>query len=134
MRPGSSRASFALGSRIGTSPTAPRRCCTPRSGSPPNGSPTGCRRPCPTAPTSSDPGGAVKRIRLDSLLAERGVYESRSRAAASVIAGEVMLLPSRSRALKPGQLVAPDVELEVAAGLPYVSRGGVKLANALDAL
>jgi 23S rRNA (cytidine1920-2'-O)/16S rRNA (cytidine1409-2'-O)-methyltransferase len=76
----------------------------------------------------------VKRIRLDSLLAQRGVYESRSRAAASVIAGEVMLLPSRSRALKPGQLVAPDVEIEVAAGLPYVSRGGVKLANALDAL
>jgi len=76
----------------------------------------------------------LERIRLDSLLAERGLFESRARAAASVLAGEVMLLPSRNRALKPGQMVAPDVELEVAGRLPYVSRGGIKLANALDAL
>jgi 23S rRNA (cytidine1920-2'-O)/16S rRNA (cytidine1409-2'-O)-methyltransferase len=75
----------------------------------------------------------VKRVRLDSLLAERGLFESRARAAASVIAGEVLLLPGRRRAEKPGQLVAEDVELEIAGGPPYVSRGGVKLANALDA-
>jgi 23S rRNA (cytidine1920-2'-O)/16S rRNA (cytidine1409-2'-O)-methyltransferase len=50
-----------------------------------------------------------------------------------VLAGEVMLLPGRRRADKPGQLVADDVELEVATPSPYVSRGAVKLVNALSA-
>ncbi len=76
----------------------------------------------------------VKRVRLDSLLSDRGLFPSRSRAAASVLAGEVLLLPDRTRALKPGQLVPTDVELELAAGRAYVSRGGIKLANGLDAL
>ncbi len=76
----------------------------------------------------------MPRVRLDSLLAERGLFDSRTRAAAAVLAGDVMLLPGRRRADKPGQLVGEDVELEVAQGPPYVSRGGVKLANALDAL
>ncbi len=76
----------------------------------------------------------VARVRLDSLLAERGLYESRSRAAAAVMAGDVLLLPDRRRASKPGQAVASDVEVEVAAPPPYVSRGGIKLANALEAL
>jgi 23S rRNA (cytidine1920-2'-O)/16S rRNA (cytidine1409-2'-O)-methyltransferase len=71
--------------------------------------------------------------RLDSLLAERGLYPSRSRAAAAVIAGDVHVGPGRRRAEKPGQLVAPDVELDVNAPPPYVSRGGIKLANALEA-
>jgi 23S rRNA (cytidine1920-2'-O)/16S rRNA (cytidine1409-2'-O)-methyltransferase len=75
----------------------------------------------------------VKRVRLDALLCERGLYPSRARAAASVLAGEVMLLPGRRRAEKPGQLVADDVELEVATPSPYVSRGALKLANALEA-
>jgi 23S rRNA (cytidine1920-2'-O)/16S rRNA (cytidine1409-2'-O)-methyltransferase len=73
-------------------------------------------------------------VRLDSLLAERGLFESRTRAAAAVIAGQVHLGPGRRRAEKPGQLVDPAVELEVEGPPPYVSRGGVKLANALDAL
>jgi 23S rRNA (cytidine1920-2'-O)/16S rRNA (cytidine1409-2'-O)-methyltransferase len=72
--------------------------------------------------------------RLDQLLAERGLFESRARAAASVLAGEVLLLPDRRRADKPGQMVADDVELEVRQSNEFVSRGGVKLANALDAL
>jgi 23S rRNA (cytidine1920-2'-O)/16S rRNA (cytidine1409-2'-O)-methyltransferase len=76
----------------------------------------------------------MRRIRLDQLLSERGVFPSRSRAAASVLAGEVMLLPGRRRAEKPGQLVTEDVELELAAAPRYASRGGIKLANALDAL
>jgi 23S rRNA (cytidine1920-2'-O)/16S rRNA (cytidine1409-2'-O)-methyltransferase len=76
----------------------------------------------------------MRRVRLDSLLSERGLFASRSRAAASVLAGEVMLLPDRRRAQKPGQLVPEDIELEVASGREYVSRGGVKLANALDHL
>jgi 23S rRNA (cytidine1920-2'-O)/16S rRNA (cytidine1409-2'-O)-methyltransferase len=73
-------------------------------------------------------------VRLDSLLAERGLFDSRSRAAAAVLAGDVLLGPGRSRAEKPGQLVAADVEVAVSAPPPFVSRGGVKLANALDAL
>jgi 23S rRNA (cytidine1920-2'-O)/16S rRNA (cytidine1409-2'-O)-methyltransferase len=76
----------------------------------------------------------MRRVRIDSLLSERGVFESRSRAAASVLAGEVMLLPERRRAEKPGQLVPEDVELELRRAPQFVSRGGIKLANALDAL
>ncbi|MEJ7894754.1 MAG: TlyA family RNA methyltransferase [Solirubrobacteraceae bacterium] len=76
----------------------------------------------------------MPRVRLDALLAERGLFESRSRAAAAVIAGDVMLLPGRRRADKPGQSVDPAVEVEVVAPPPFVSRGGIKLANALDAL
>jgi 23S rRNA (cytidine1920-2'-O)/16S rRNA (cytidine1409-2'-O)-methyltransferase len=76
----------------------------------------------------------VRRVRLDSLLAERGLFESRTRAAAAVLAGQVHLGAGRRRAEKPGQLVAEDVELDVSARDPYVSRGGLKLAAALDAL
>ena len=76
----------------------------------------------------------MRRVRIDSLLAQRGVFASRSRAAASVIAGEVMLGPDRRRAEKPGQMVPEDVELEVQAAPAFVSRGGTKLANALDGL
>lgn len=76
----------------------------------------------------------MPRVRLDSLLAERGLFASRSRAAAAILAGHVHVGPGRARAAKPGQLVEEDVELAVDAPPPYVSRGGVKLANALDAL
>jgi 23S rRNA (cytidine1920-2'-O)/16S rRNA (cytidine1409-2'-O)-methyltransferase len=74
----------------------------------------------------------VTRVRIDTLLSERGMFPSRSAAAASVLAGDVLLLPDRRRAEKPGQLVSDDVELEVVQGPPFVSRGGVKLRNALD--
>jgi 23S rRNA (cytidine1920-2'-O)/16S rRNA (cytidine1409-2'-O)-methyltransferase len=74
----------------------------------------------------------MTRVRLDTLLAERGLFPSRSRAAASVMAGDVLLLPARERASKPGQMVALDVQVEVVAALDFVSRGGVKLANALS--
>ena len=73
------------------------------------------------------------KVRLDTLLAERGVFASRSRAAASVLAGEVLLGDERRRAEKPGQLVADDVIVAVTAEDEFVSRGGRKLANALDA-
>jgi 23S rRNA (cytidine1920-2'-O)/16S rRNA (cytidine1409-2'-O)-methyltransferase len=76
----------------------------------------------------------VAKRRLDTLLAERGLYESRSRAAAAVMAGDVSFGAGGPRAEKPGQLVADDVELTVRDGPQFVSRGGVKLANALDAL
>ena len=73
-------------------------------------------------------------MRLDSLLAERGLFESRTRAAAAVIAGQVHLGPGRRRAEKPGQMVDAEIQLEVEGPPPYVSRGGIKLANALDTL
>lgn len=69
--------------------------------------------------------------RLDVVLAERGLYESRARAAAAVLAGEVLLGAGRERAVKPGASVSPDVVVALAERPRYVSRGGVKLANAL---
>ena len=61
------------------------------------------------------------------------MFPSRSAAAASVLAGDVLLLPDRRRVEKPGQMVSDEVEIEVVQGPPFVSRGGVKLRNALDA-
>ena len=76
----------------------------------------------------------MPKRRLDTLLAERGLYENRSRAAAAVLAGDVRLGGAGRRASKPGQMVSEDVDVEVAEAPPYVSRGGIKLANALDSL
>jgi 23S rRNA (cytidine1920-2'-O)/16S rRNA (cytidine1409-2'-O)-methyltransferase len=66
--------------------------------------------------------------RLDVVLVERGLAESRSQAQALVLAGLV-----RGFA-KPGEQVDEDVPLDVDRPAAYVSRGGEKLANALDAL
>lgn len=71
--------------------------------------------------------------RLDTLMAERGLFPSRSRAAASVMAGEVRVGAEERRASKPGELVDPEVHVSVQARPRFVSRGGIKLANALDA-
>jgi 23S rRNA (cytidine1920-2'-O)/16S rRNA (cytidine1409-2'-O)-methyltransferase len=65
--------------------------------------------------------------RVDVLLVERGLAESRTQAQALVLAGRV---PGHD---KPGEQVDESTGLEVTKGDPYVSRGGVKLANALDA-
>ena len=65
--------------------------------------------------------------RLDVLLVERGLAESRSQAQALVLAG---LVPGYD---KPGQQVDEGAELEVERGPRFVSRGGDKLDNALDA-
>ena len=73
----------------------------------------------------------MAKRRLDTLLAERGLFESRSRAAAAVIAGDVRV--GGRPASKPGELVADEAEVAVTEPPPFVSRGGVKLANALDA-
>ncbi|HEV2873598.1 MAG TPA: TlyA family RNA methyltransferase [Thermoleophilaceae bacterium] len=70
--------------------------------------------------------------RLDTLLAERGLYETRSRAAAAVMAGDVRVGDRPAR--KPGEMVADDADVQVAERPAFVSRGGVKLANALDSL
>jgi 23S rRNA (cytidine1920-2'-O)/16S rRNA (cytidine1409-2'-O)-methyltransferase len=73
----------------------------------------------------------MPKQRLDTLLAERGLFPSRSRAAASVMAGEIHVGASRRRASKPGELVDVAEELSVQARPAYASRGGIKLANAL---
>jgi 23S rRNA (cytidine1920-2'-O)/16S rRNA (cytidine1409-2'-O)-methyltransferase len=76
----------------------------------------------------------MTKLRLDTLLAQRGLFASRARAAASVMAGEVRLGGrGGERAAKPGQMVAEDVEVAVDERPRFVSRGGIKLANALDA-
>lgn len=74
----------------------------------------------------------MPRKRLDALMTERGLFESRSRAAAAVMAGEVRIGAEPAR--KPGQMVAEDQEISVDRGPEFVSRGGIKLANALAAL
>jgi 23S rRNA (cytidine1920-2'-O)/16S rRNA (cytidine1409-2'-O)-methyltransferase len=75
---------------------------------------------------------AAAKVRLDQLLAQRGLFPSRSRAAASVMAGEVRV--GEELADKPGRLVAEDVAVSVAGGRRFVSRGGIKLSNALETL
>jgi 23S rRNA (cytidine1920-2'-O)/16S rRNA (cytidine1409-2'-O)-methyltransferase len=71
-----------------------------------------------------------RRHRLDMLILERGLAESRARAQALVMAGEVLV--DGHRADKPGMAVPGDSRIEVRAGLPYVSRGGLKLAHAIE--
>jgi 23S rRNA (cytidine1920-2'-O)/16S rRNA (cytidine1409-2'-O)-methyltransferase len=73
------------------------------------------------------PKSSLKK-RLDILLVERGLAESRAQAQALVMAGRVRGYQ------KAGQQVAVDTEIELIAAAPYVSRGGEKLAHALDTL
>jgi 23S rRNA (cytidine1920-2'-O)/16S rRNA (cytidine1409-2'-O)-methyltransferase len=71
-------------------------------------------------------------MRLDLLLVERGLFDSRARAGASVLAGAVLVGPGRERASKPGMRVGSEVELTVVGGPRYASRGGLKLERALE--
>jgi len=73
----------------------------------------------------------VAKVRLDLLLVERGLAETRERAQALILAGEVTV--AGQPATKAGQSYLADAPVEVRQGLPYVSRGGVKLAHALEA-
>jgi 23S rRNA (cytidine1920-2'-O)/16S rRNA (cytidine1409-2'-O)-methyltransferase len=76
----------------------------------------------------------MPKVRLDALLADRGLFDSRTRAAASVLAGEVLIGDDRRRAAKPGQMVDDAITVSVDERPRFVSRGGVTLSNALDAL
>jgi 23S rRNA (cytidine1920-2'-O)/16S rRNA (cytidine1409-2'-O)-methyltransferase len=76
----------------------------------------------------------VKKARIDAVLAEQGLFPSRTAAAAGVRAGEVRIGRDGPVALRPSQLVEPGAALIVDAGPRYVSRGGIKLENALEAL
>jgi 23S rRNA (cytidine1920-2'-O)/16S rRNA (cytidine1409-2'-O)-methyltransferase len=80
-------------------------------------------------------GARASRVRLDQLIVERGLAESRSRAQALLLGGKVRVGAGDGARFdrKPGDLVDPELPLEVTAPVPYVSRGGHKLAAALDA-
>ena len=72
----------------------------------------------------------MPKQRLDSLLVTKGLAETESKAQALIMAGEVKI---DGRAItKPGSLVSEDIVPVVAEKMPYVSRGGIKLARALD--
>lgn len=77
---------------------------------------------------------AVKKSRIDAVLADRGIFPSRSAAAGAVRAGEVRIGQDGPVALRPSHLVDADADLIVDEGPRYVSRGGTKLENALEAL
>ncbi len=71
-----------------------------------------------------------KKERLDKLLVERGLVETRTKAQALILAGQVF--SDLQRLDKAGQLVASDAPLTIKETMPYVSRGGFKLAAALE--
>ena len=68
--------------------------------------------------------------RIDQLLTERGLAESRHKAQALVLAGQV--LADEQKVEKPGRMVAEDAAIRILGQLRYVSRAGVKLEAALD--
>ena len=70
------------------------------------------------------------KIRLDQLLLDRGLAASREKARALILAGQVRV--DDQRADKPGHAIADNARVEVIERMPYVSRGGFKLAHALD--
>jgi 23S rRNA (cytidine1920-2'-O)/16S rRNA (cytidine1409-2'-O)-methyltransferase len=71
----------------------------------------------------------ARRQRIDQLLVDRGLAESRARAQALILAGSVMV--SGQKAAKAGQTVPADAEIHLLDRLPFVSRGGLKLDAAL---
>jgi len=72
----------------------------------------------------------VSKKRADLLLVERGLAESREKAQVLIMEG--LVRSPTEKVLKPGTLIASDAPLEVTGRLPYVGRGGIKLAHALD--
>jgi 23S rRNA (cytidine1920-2'-O)/16S rRNA (cytidine1409-2'-O)-methyltransferase len=71
-----------------------------------------------------------QRVRLDQLLVQRGLAETRTRAQALIMAGQVRVASSTQ--VRAGDLVASDVEVVVSESPRYASRGGFKLAHALE--
>jgi 23S rRNA (cytidine1920-2'-O)/16S rRNA (cytidine1409-2'-O)-methyltransferase len=74
---------------------------------------------------------ATQKIRLDQLIVDRGLADSKTRAQALVMAGHVFV--GDVKAAKPGQQIGVDTEISVkGSDHPWVSRGGIKLAHALE--
>jgi 23S rRNA (cytidine1920-2'-O)/16S rRNA (cytidine1409-2'-O)-methyltransferase len=74
------------------------------------------------------------KARIDAVLAERGLFPSRSAAAGAVRAGEVRVGQDGPVALRPSQLVDPEADFRLEQGPRFVSRGGIKLDNAIEVL
>jgi len=72
----------------------------------------------------------VAKRRIDSLLVDRGLVESRAKAQALIMAGEVVV--EGKIIIKPGTLVAEEAAIAIVEPPPFVSRGGIKLDYALD--
>jgi 23S rRNA (cytidine1920-2'-O)/16S rRNA (cytidine1409-2'-O)-methyltransferase len=75
-------------------------------------------------------GQPALRVRIDRLLVERGMFDSRAKAQAAVAAGRVSA--NAAIVTKPSEQVAADALLSAEPEHPWVSRGGIKLAAALD--
>jgi 23S rRNA (cytidine1920-2'-O)/16S rRNA (cytidine1409-2'-O)-methyltransferase len=73
----------------------------------------------------------AKRKRLDEILVEKGLFETRSKAQAAIMAGDVFV--DGQKQTKAGAPTGVDASIELAAKSPYVSRGGLKLDSALKA-
>jgi 23S rRNA (cytidine1920-2'-O)/16S rRNA (cytidine1409-2'-O)-methyltransferase len=76
----------------------------------------------------------VATKRADIVIAERGLTRSRASAAEAIRAGRVVIGAGGARVAKPSELIDPEAELSVTEGRTFASRGGIKLANALDTL
>ncbi|MBC8162981.1 MAG: TlyA family RNA methyltransferase, partial [Roseiflexaceae bacterium] len=72
----------------------------------------------------------MKKVRIDQLVVQRGLAPSRAKAQALIMSGAVQVAGVKRD--KAGELVAPDADVTISAAMPYVSRGGYKLAHALD--
>jgi 23S rRNA (cytidine1920-2'-O)/16S rRNA (cytidine1409-2'-O)-methyltransferase len=72
----------------------------------------------------------TSRKRVDLLLVERGLFESRARARAAIEAG--LVIANDKKIAKPSEVIPDDAVLQAQPAHPYVSRGGVKLAGALE--
>ncbi len=72
----------------------------------------------------------MSKIRLDQLLVERGIVESRNKAQALIMEGKVIV--GDTVITKPGRFVHKDVQIRLKEIIPYVSRGGLKLEGALE--
>lgn len=85
----------------------------------------------PAEKAARAPGKPASKVRVDQMLVDRGLAESRTRAQALVLAGVVF--SGESKIAKPGQALAAEAPLEVRGrDHPWVSRGGIKLAHAID--
>lgn len=84
-----------------------------------------------TPPRSPKPAAKAAKIRVDQALVDRGLVESRARAQALVLAG--LVYSGETKIAKSGQTIAADAPLETRGrDHPWVSRGGIKLAHAID--
>src|SRR5262249_2875499 len=72
----------------------------------------------------------IGKERLDKLLVTRGLADTRAKAQSLILAGQVF--SDQQRLDKAGHLVPIDIDLTIKKSLPFVSRGGVKLAAALN--